>query len=178
MWFSVSLCGVLYSGAEVSIHSGRKRVKTTWSCTVFESISVTDNGSLKLSHNHSYFYQLQGLLAITWCPWCDFLVWMPKGMSLECIYFDLVFWSLNYCVFVVKQSSWSWLFHDRPVAQWFTNWLNSGLLLIVPHTLARELLIILAKRFDHSAWSSSVAKYRSNSNLYASSSGMRKFQCN
>ncbi len=52
----------------------------------------TDDGSLQLKRNHDYYHQVQGLLAITRRPWCDFVVWTPKGMSVERIRFDPVFW--------------------------------------------------------------------------------------
>ena len=52
----------------------------------------TADGSLQPKRNHDYYHQVQGLLAITRCPWCDFVVWTPKGMSVERIKFDLVFW--------------------------------------------------------------------------------------
>ena len=50
------------------------------------------DGSLQLKRNHDYFHQVQGLLAITQRPWCDFVVWTPNGMSVERIVFDELFW--------------------------------------------------------------------------------------
>lgn len=51
-----------------------------------------DNGQLKLSHKHNYYYQVQGVLAITKRSWCDFVVWTPKGISIERILNDSSFW--------------------------------------------------------------------------------------
>ena len=48
---------------------------------------------LRLKRKHNYFYQVQGLMAITGRPWCDFVVWTPKGLSVERISFDVEFWS-------------------------------------------------------------------------------------
>lgn len=51
-----------------------------------------DDGRTLLRRGHDYFYQVQGLLAITNCCWCDFVTWTPKGMSVERIHFDRSFW--------------------------------------------------------------------------------------
>ena len=53
---------------------------------------TTEDSSLKLRHNHSYYYQVQGVLAITRRPWCDFVVWTPNGMLVEWIRFETAFW--------------------------------------------------------------------------------------
>ena len=52
----------------------------------------TADSSLQLKRNHNHYNQIQGILMITRCPWCDFVVWTPKGMSVERIKFDPVFW--------------------------------------------------------------------------------------
>ena len=53
---------------------------------------VTEDGTLKLNRHHNYYYQVQGVLAITHRHWCDSVVWTPKGMSVEHIRFDPEFW--------------------------------------------------------------------------------------
>lgn len=50
------------------------------------------DGKLRLKRNHNYHYQVQGVMAITQRKWCDFVVWTPKGTSIERIEFDLPFW--------------------------------------------------------------------------------------
>ena len=47
---------------------------------------------VKLKRNHNYYYQVQGQLAITKRPWCDFVVWTLIDHSVERIYFDSEFW--------------------------------------------------------------------------------------
>ncbi len=44
--------------------------------------------NLELKRRHSYFYQVQGTMATTRWSWCDFVVWSPKGMSVEQIKFE------------------------------------------------------------------------------------------
>ena len=45
-----------------------------------------------LKSNHEYYAQVQGQLAITGAPWCDFVVYTFKGMSIQRITFDQEFW--------------------------------------------------------------------------------------
>ena len=47
-------------------------------------------GHLKLEHNHKYYHQVQGQLALTasGLEWCDFVIWTLGGISVERIYFD------------------------------------------------------------------------------------------
>ena len=63
------------------------------------------NGNLKLKENHSYFYQIQGQLAISQFQWCDFFIWTLKGTHVERIQFNPKFWQdalLNLNQFYVK----------------------------------------------------------------------------
>lgn len=50
------------------------------------------NGRVQLKRSHSYYYQVQGQLALTGRSWCDFFVWTLKGHSTERIRFDKSFW--------------------------------------------------------------------------------------
>lgn len=52
-----------------------------------------ENGKLKLKNNHNYYYQVQGAMAITKRSWCDFVIWTPKGTSIERIEYDSAFWT-------------------------------------------------------------------------------------
>ena len=45
-----------------------------------------------LKTDHEYYAQVQGQLAITGAPWCDFVVYTFKGMSIQRITFDEHFW--------------------------------------------------------------------------------------
>ena len=51
-----------------------------------------NNDKVEIKKNHSYFYQVQGCLAVTGYKWCDFVVWTPEGISVERISFDFHFW--------------------------------------------------------------------------------------
>lgn len=54
--------------------------------------SLSSSGEMKLKRRHNYYYQVQGTLAITKRYWCDFVVWSPKGMTVERINADSRFW--------------------------------------------------------------------------------------
>ena len=49
-----------------------------------------NNGNLKT--NHTYYYQIQGQMAITNASFCDFFVYTKHGYHLERIEFDPAFW--------------------------------------------------------------------------------------
>ncbi|XP_070575137.1 uncharacterized protein [Ptychodera flava] len=51
------------------------------------------SNTYKLKRNHSYYAQVQGQMAITQRPWCDFLVYTAHGYILERIYFDEKYWN-------------------------------------------------------------------------------------
>lgn len=50
------------------------------------------NENLELKTNHNYYYQIQGVMAITRRKWCDFVIWTPKGTSIERIQANHKFW--------------------------------------------------------------------------------------
>ena len=58
--------------------------------------STLNNGQVTLKKKHNYHYQVQGQLAITELPWCDFIIWTPQGMSVQRIECDENFWKLMY----------------------------------------------------------------------------------
>lgn len=46
-----------------------------------------------LKRNHNYYAQVQGQLGVTQLPWCDFVVYTSKGMSIERIVYDHHYWT-------------------------------------------------------------------------------------
>ena len=53
-------------------------------------------GQIHLKKAHSYYYQVQGQLAVSRLKWCDFFVWVgPQNFFLERIYADEKFWLEN-----------------------------------------------------------------------------------
>ena len=48
-------------------------------------------GDMKLKRTHSYYYQVQGQLAICMRDFCNFICWTPVGMVVERIETDPIF---------------------------------------------------------------------------------------
>ena len=56
-------------------------------CTFNES-----TGCLQLKESHAYYAQIQGQMAIGCRPWCDFVVYTKKGVSVQRVKFNQSFW--------------------------------------------------------------------------------------
>ena len=66
-------------------------------CSTLETTS-DGKSCIKLCKDHIYFSQVQGQMAITKRPWCDFVIYTEKGLSIERIDFNSTFWEKkNYC---------------------------------------------------------------------------------
>ena len=48
---------------------------------------------VRLKESHTYFSQVQGQMAIGCRPWCDFVLYTNKGISVEKISFNESFWN-------------------------------------------------------------------------------------
>ena len=75
------------SASELTPAEAVEQLKSKFACKL-----NSENGSLQLKRSHNYYYQVQGQLAITGRPWCDFVMWTPKGMTVERIHFHAAFW--------------------------------------------------------------------------------------
>lgn len=49
-----------------------------------------DKGEMHLKHNHEYYYQVQGQIAVCEANYCDFVCWTPEGIHIERILPDPV----------------------------------------------------------------------------------------
>ena len=50
------------------------------------------NGVIKLKESHMYYAQIQGQLGICGAQWCDFVVYTPKGLHVQRIIFNKMYW--------------------------------------------------------------------------------------
>ena len=50
-------------------------------CCSLENIG--DNPTIKLRTSHNYYCQVQGQMGVGSRPWCDFVVYTKKGLSVE-----------------------------------------------------------------------------------------------
>ena len=58
------------------------------------TLQVNPDGTtqLFLRTNHIYYAQVQGQMAVGNRPWCDFVIYTSKGISVQRIQFDKVYW--------------------------------------------------------------------------------------
>ena len=61
--------------------------------STFCCVLDTTTWQLKLKETHPYFAQVQGQMAIGERPWCDFVVFTLKGISVQRIPFNPNFWT-------------------------------------------------------------------------------------
>ena len=61
----------------------------TYSKFFLEKISDTDS---KLKEDHPYYAQVQRQMAATGARWCDFITYTSKGLHVQRIPFDPIFW--------------------------------------------------------------------------------------
>ena len=52
-------------------------------CADSKFFCIFESGQVKLRKNSNHFCQVQGQMAIGERPWCDFVVYTPKGISIE-----------------------------------------------------------------------------------------------
>ena len=49
---------------------------------------VNSSGNIQLKENYSYYAQIQGQMALSEQPWCDFVIYMQKDISFQRITFN------------------------------------------------------------------------------------------
>ena len=98
--------GAVYDPTELTQPYGFLEVKCPYSCRnispteacstsgFFCTLETDSDGSqhLHLKSNHAYFAQIQGQMGIGDRPWCDFVVYTLKGISVSRVKFDNKFW--------------------------------------------------------------------------------------
>ena len=77
-------------------------------CCAIDTNAQGEN-KVRLKRNHIYYAQVQGQMGIGERPWCDFVIYTSKGVSIERINFDQHFWK---CELLPKLIS----FYDNCVA--------------------------------------------------------------
>jgi hypothetical protein len=71
------------------------RGKSPFDATLNGSIDCLEiiNGQCNLKHNHSYYYQVQAQLHLCEVSFSDFIVWTTRGLHVERIFPDVVFFN-------------------------------------------------------------------------------------
>lgn len=80
--------------AEVKCPYSCRTITPTEACSkpYFFCTVCPDTGKPKLKKSHPYYAQVQGQMGVTKREWCDFVVYTEKGLSIERIHFDELFW--------------------------------------------------------------------------------------
>jgi len=73
---------------EVKCPYSYRHVTPQEACRFCSTLVTTTNREelLKLRHEHLYYSQVQGQMAITGRKWCDFVIFTEKGLSVERIH--------------------------------------------------------------------------------------------
>ena len=50
------------------------------------------DGKCRFKGDHAYYAQVQGQMGVTGTKWCNFIVYTNKGIYIEQIAFDPVYW--------------------------------------------------------------------------------------
>ena len=79
---------------EVRCPHSVRNISPTEACTTAGFCCALDTtGQLRLKENHQYYAQVQGQMALVERPWCDFVVFTMKGISVQRIPFNPNFWT-------------------------------------------------------------------------------------
>lgn len=86
-------CSICFGLAEVKCPHTKFHVTPLEACSdpnfFMEKISDTQ---CRLKRDHAYYGQVQGQMGVTGAKWCDFIVYTSKGIYIERIAFDPVYW--------------------------------------------------------------------------------------
>ena len=86
-------CSICFGLGEVKCPYTKFHVTPLEACSDpnFFMEKVNDN-ECRLKRDHEYYTQVQGQMGVTGAQWCDFVVYTSKGLYVERIPFDPVFW--------------------------------------------------------------------------------------
>ena len=86
-------CSICFGLGEVKCPYTKFHVTPLEACSdpKFFMEKVSDN-ECRLKRDHGYYAQVQGQMGVTGAKWCDFIVYTSKGLYVERIPFDPVYW--------------------------------------------------------------------------------------
>ena len=86
-------CSICFGLAEVKCPHTKFNVTPLDACSDPDFfMEKIDEKHCRLKRNNAYYAQVQGQMGITGAKWCDFIVYTSKGLYVERIAFDPVFW--------------------------------------------------------------------------------------
>ena len=100
-WLAASPDGIVKDPTQTEHKKGCLEFKCPYVCN---STTITDacrqvpafclveqKGAMCLSESHKYFYQIQTQMHVTRSQWCDFVVWCPKQVFVQRIWYNTTF---------------------------------------------------------------------------------------
>ena len=103
-WLAASPDGIVLDPTQQEHQKGCLEVKCPYVCR--EKMTITDacrqvsafclvehEGLMCLSESHKYFYQIQTQMHVSQFMWCDFVVWCPRQIFVQRIYYNAAFMS-------------------------------------------------------------------------------------
>ena len=100
-WLAASPDGIVIDPTEKEHKKGCLEVKCPYVCnmtTITDACRqvpafclVEQEGTMCLSESHKYFYQIQTQMHVTRLQWCDFVVWCPKEVFVQRIWYNTIF---------------------------------------------------------------------------------------
>ncbi len=81
-----------YGFLEIKCPYTCRNVLPVEACTKTGFYCTLKDGKLELKRNHQYYAQVQGQMGIGERPWCDFVIYTTKGISVERILLDEKYW--------------------------------------------------------------------------------------
>ena len=77
---------------EIKCPYSQRNVTPLDACSASGFCCTATNGELCLRRTHPYFAQVQGQMAVGKRPWCDFVIYTTRGVSVQRIPFDQDYW--------------------------------------------------------------------------------------
>jgi len=81
-----------YGFVEVKCPYSKRELSPPEACATGQFFCTLESGEVTLRRTSNYYCQVQGQMAIGERPLCEFIIYTPKGISVERIHFDSTYW--------------------------------------------------------------------------------------
>lgn len=91
-WVLLPIVTTPYGFLEVRCPYSKRHMTPVEACSCQGFFATLVDGQPRLRRTHMYYSQVQGQMAIGGRMWCDFVIFTEKGISVERIPFDFLYW--------------------------------------------------------------------------------------
>ena len=98
-WLGASPDGIVHDPSKSSVELLEIKCPYTHRLSAVEDAACDSSffaelsdGKVTLKKNHKHYYQVQGQMALSKVPWCDFMIYTFKNYAIQRIRFDSEFW--------------------------------------------------------------------------------------